>query len=153
SFRAFDRRDWKEKWQIDKKGYRIQGAYPAVAYGMVYFGGAVDPYQEETVPFGGNLPPGGVYAFDALTGIQKWMFTIKGRPTPIAVADEVIYFGDGEHNLFAVNAKDGQKVWKFTASDHIMRLGIMDGRAFLSDRGGILYAVDLNSGKAIWRAA
>src|SRR5262249_16054469 len=156
SFHAFDRRDWKEKWQIGKKGYRFDGAYPAVAYGMIYFGGSERYYERNpSVPFGirVDLPQGGVYGVDALTGTQKWMFTIKGDPTPIAVADQVIYFRDGEHNLFAVNAKDGKKIWKFTASDNILRLGIMDGRVFFSDKGGDLYAVDLKNGKSVWKAA
>jgi len=156
-FYAFDRRDWKEKWRISKKGYRFDFAYPAVAHGMIYFGGVERYYYERrpSVPVGASLnhPQGGVYAVDALTGTQKWMITIEGDPTPIAVADEVVYFGDFAHNLFAVNAKDGKKIWKFTASDRIRRVGIMDDRAFFSDRSGNLYAVDLKNGKAIWKAA
>jgi outer membrane protein assembly factor BamB len=81
------------------------------------------------------------------------MFTINGRPRLIAVADGVIYFGDGDHHLVAVNAKDGKQIWKFTASDNIGTPAIVDGRAFFSDHGGNLYAVDLNNGKAIWKAA
>src|SRR5215475_5447033 len=84
SFRAFDRRDWKEKWQIGETGHRVYSGYPTVAYGMVYLGGAAYSYQKEKVPSGGDLPPGSVTAFDALTGKQVWMFTIKGIPTPIA---------------------------------------------------------------------
>jgi|GEM_PF-2878087 len=154
-FYSFDRRDWKEKWKIGNKGYHFDGAYPAVAYGMLYFGGDEGYYERHSMTPAGimvELPQGVVYAVDALNGAQKWMFKIKGGPTPMAVADEVIYFGDGEHNLFAVNAKDGKKIWKFTASDRIRRVGIMDDRAFFSDRSGNLYAVDLKNGKAIWKA-
>lgn len=147
SFYAFDRRDWKAKWQIDKKGHRFDGATQAVAYGLIYFGGAEDANQPNI------RPRGGVYAVDALTGTQKWMFAIKGTPTPIAVADEVIYFGDDDRHLFAVNAKDGQEIWKFTASGNIRTPAIMDERAFFSDQSGNLYAVDLKNGQAIWKAA
>lgn len=147
SFSAFDRRDWSARWQIGKKGYRFDGASPAVAEGTIFFGGAEDINQPNM------RPRGSVHAVDALTGTQKWMFTVKGRPTPIAVADEVLYFGDDDRHLFAVNAKNGQEIWRFTASGNIRTPAIMDGRAFFSDDGGNLYAVDLKHGQIIWKAA
>ena len=146
-FYAFDRRDWKAKWEIDKKGYGRYGIAPAVADGVIYFGGARTAYS---LP---NYTKGSVHAVDALTGIEKWMFTINGHPTLIAVADGITYFGDDEHHLFAVSAKDGKQIWKFTASDNVGTPAIMDGRAFFSDQVGNLYAVDLNNGKAVWKAA
>jgi outer membrane protein assembly factor BamB len=147
SFSAFDRRDWKAKWQIGRKGYVIVGGSPAVAYGMIYFSSAKDIYQP-------NMRlKGSLHAVDAMTGAEKWTLTIKGSPTPVAVADEVIYFGDDDRHLFAVNAKNGQEIWKFMASGNIGTPSIMDGGAFFSDQGGNLYAVDLKNGQAIWKAA
>src|SRR5215475_134137 len=154
SFYAFDRRDWKMKWEIDKKGYNTYGSAPAVADGVIYFGDAKALYEPSGPYFDNSRKiKGNVHAFDALTGAQKWMFTISGYPTPIAVADEVIYFGDDDHHLFAVNAKDGKQVWKFKASEEIGTPAIMGGRAFFSDREGNLYAVDLKNGQAVWKAA
>jgi len=147
SFSAFDCHDWKAKWQIGKKGYRFDGASPAVADGTIYFGGAEDINQPSMTL------KGSVHAVDALTGTEKWTLTIKGIPTSTAVADGVIYFGDDDRHLFAVNAKDGQEIWKFTASGNIRTPTIMDGRAFFSDQGGNLYAVDLKNGQEIWKAA
>jgi outer membrane protein assembly factor BamB len=146
-FYAFDRREWKEKWQIGKGGYRFDNNSLAAAYGMIYFGGEVGFNRQKI------RENGAIYAVDANTGKQKWKFSIEGRPTAIAVADEVIYFGDDEHHLFAVKAKDGQEIWKFTASDEISTPAIMDGRVFFSDKVGNLYAVDLKNGKSIWKAA
>jgi outer membrane protein assembly factor BamB len=147
SFSAFGRHDWKAKWQIGRKGYDFAGSSPAVADGTVYFGGAEDTDQP-------NMRlKGSVHAVDALTGTEKWTLTNKGISTSVAVADEVIYFGDGDRHLFAVNAKNGQDIWMFTASGNIRTPAIMDGRAFFGDRGGDLYAVDLKNGHAIWKAA
>jgi outer membrane protein assembly factor BamB len=146
-FYAFDRRDWKEKWQISKSGHSFSSGYSAVAYGMIYFGGQVYSDRQKI------RENGNVYAVDANTGKQKWRFSIEGSPTPIAVADEVIYFGDDARHLFAVNAKDGKEIWKFKASEDIGTPAIMDGRAFFSDREGNLYAVDLKNGQAIWKTA
>jgi eukaryotic-like serine/threonine-protein kinase len=148
SFYAFDRRDWKAKWQIDKKGYYAYGTAPAVADGMIYFGAAQTAYDGPN-----RMTKGSVNAVDALTGAQKWMFTIDGSPRPIAVADGVIYFGADDRHLFAVNAKDGKEIWRFKASDNVRIPVIMEGRVFFSDDVGNLYAVDLKNGKAIWKAA
>src|SRR5262245_22070544 len=147
SFSAFDRHDWKARWQIGRKGYDFAGASPAVADGTVYFGGAIDTNQP-------NMSlKSSVHAVDALTGTEKWTLTNKGISTSVAIADEVIYFGDGDRHLVAVNAKNGQDIWMFTASRNIRTPAIMDGRAFFGDRGGDLYAVDLKNGQAIWKAA
>src|SRR5262249_5091764 len=144
---ALDRHDWKERWQIEKSGYRFDYGYSAVSNGMIYFGGDVD-FNHQNIRINGS-----VFAVDAMTGKQKWRIEIEGSPTAIAIADEIIYFGDDAHHLFAVNAKNGKEVWKFTASDNIRTPAIMDGAAFFSDRGGNLYAVDLKNGKGIWKAA
>jgi eukaryotic-like serine/threonine-protein kinase len=152
-FYAFDRLDGNEKWKIEKNGYYAYGIGPAVADGMVYFGGAKTIFEPIAGPFDNNKTRGDVYAVDALTGGQKWKFTFDGSPTLIAVADGVIYFGDDERHLLALNAKDGREIWRFKASDNIRTPAIMEGRAFFSDDGGNLYAVDLKNGKAIWKAA
>jgi len=152
-FYAFDRQDWKAKWEISKKGYYAYGSAPAVADGMIYFGSAKFIIEPIVGPFDNTKRRGGVSAVDALTGKQKWMFTVNGSPTPIAVAEGVIYFGDDDHHLFAVNAKDGREIWQFKASDNVRTPAIMEGRVFFSDDGGNLYAVDLKNGKAIWKAA
>jgi outer membrane protein assembly factor BamB len=95
-----------------------------VADGIIYFGSAEDTNQPNVTP------KGSVHAIDALTGTQKWTFTVRGIPTLIAVADEVIYFGDDDRYLFAVSAKEGHEIWKFKASGNIKTPVIMDGRAF-----------------------
>lgn len=147
SFSAFDRRDWKAKWQIGRKYYNFVGASPAVAYGMIYFRGAKDIYQPNM------RPKGSLHAVDALTGTEKWTLINRGISTSVAVADAVIYFGDDDRHLCAVNAEDGREIWKFKASGNIRTPAIMDGRAFFSDQGGNLYAVGLKNGQAIWKAA
>jgi outer membrane protein assembly factor BamB len=154
SFYAFDRRDWKAKWEIGKKGYNDYGAGMAVADRAIYFGSAKILYEAAGPVFSNNRKiKGSVHSIDALTGTERWAITINGYPTPIAVADGAIYFGDDERHLFAVNAKDGKQIWKFTASGNVGTPAIMDGRAFFSDRSGNLYAVDLKDGNAIWKAA
>jgi outer membrane protein assembly factor BamB len=148
AFHAFDRHDWKTKWQIEGgKGYRHYAISPVVADGIIYFGAAEESIQPNVTP------KGSVHAIDALTGTQKWTFKIRGIPTLIAVADEAIYFGDDDRYLFAVSAKEGHELWRFKASADIKTPVIMNGRAFFSDDGGNLYAVDLKNGQAVWKAA
>jgi eukaryotic-like serine/threonine-protein kinase len=140
AFTAFDRSNWQARWSIGRKNYRFSNAAPAVVDGVVYFGGA------EAIGSNANM-----HAVDALTGTSKWMFPVKGHPTPAAVAKDAVYFGDGDRNFFAVNTKTGQEIWSFKALEYVRTLTIMDGRVFFADIRGNLYALDLDTGKELWR--
>lgn len=142
SFRAFDRHTGEPEWQIGRENYPLNYTAPAVVDGVIYFGGSEDFNKS-----------GGVHAVDALTGVSKWMFKLKGHPTPMAVEDDALYFGDGDRNLIALSAKTGQEIWRFRAADYIRTPVIMNGRVFFSDRSNNLYAIDLKSGKELWRVA
>jgi outer membrane protein assembly factor BamB len=56
-----------------------------------------------------------VYAVDASTGQQDWIFTEPKSTTtsPVAVNGS-LYFGTSDGNLFSLNASSGEKQWSFT---------------------------------------
>ena len=71
--------------------------FPAVAGGVVYFGGQ-DSYQ---------------YAVDAQTGVERWRFEMGAAAILPAVADGVVYFGSSDCNLYTLDAQSGAERWRF----------------------------------------
>ncbi len=78
---------------------------PTVADGRVYVGRriAVGPNQ---------LPPDEqyVHAYDAATGERRWHATVSGRPSPPAVAGDVVLVHD-DATLYALDAESGAERW------------------------------------------
>jgi outer membrane protein assembly factor BamB len=99
-----------------------------------------------------------LYAF-APTGAapskRLWHFPGNGAPlTSPVVADGLVVFGSGDHNVYALDAKTGAVKWTdttgyvFTADP-----AIGDGIVVIGDRGGNIDGFDLKSGKSLWSFA
>ena len=88
---------------------------PAVAKGVVYFGGI-----DEDFGTGAHGEVGvkdvHLYAVDAQTGQEKWRFATGGAVfSSPAVADDVVYFGSADAGFYAVDAASGSEIWRFDA--------------------------------------
>src|SRR5215211_4787920 len=117
---AINRATGAEKWKFETGG--AVNSSPAFLNGVVFFG-SVD---------------GRFYAIDAETGKEKWKFATKGESRFIApgihgaipktelmadpfdvflsspvVANGVVYFGSGDHNVYALDASTGKEKWRF----------------------------------------
>lgn len=156
---ALDSESGKEKWKF-KTDSRVVSS-PAVAAKLVYFGS----YD------------GAFYGVDATTGQQKWKFKTGGEhrfaaphlhgtqpatetmPDPFdtylsspVVADGIVYFGSGDHNVYALNAMDGTLKWKFATGDVVHASpALADGVLYVGSWDSYFYAIDASSGKEIWR--
>ena len=156
---ALDLETGKEKWKF-KTGSRVVSS-PAVVGGAVYFGS----YD------------GAFYAVDAATGQQKWKFQTRGEhrfaaphlhgsqpptetmPDPFdtylsspVVADGVVYFGSGDHNIYALNAADGSLKWKFATGDVVHASpALADGVLYVGSWDSYFYAIDAATGKETWK--
>jgi outer membrane protein assembly factor BamB len=134
---------------------------PAVSGGTVF-----------VVSYDGHL-----YAFDAHNGSIRWKFSSDGErrfeakgihglqpknqtiadpydvflSSPI-VAQDAVYFGSGDGNLYAVDARTGELRWKFKTGDVVHSSpAYADGVVFFGSWDSYFYAVDATSGREKWR--
>jgi len=147
------------QWRF-KTGSRVVSS-PAVSGGIVYFGS-----------YDGNF-----YAVDASDGKLKWKYKTGGErrfegthlhgslPAPETMPDpfdvylsspivwhDVVYFGSGDTNVYALNAKTGARVWQFKTGDVVHASpAIADGTVFIGSWDSYMYALDAASGKEKWR--
>jgi len=147
------------EWQF-QTGARIPSS-AAVANGRVHF-----------TSYDGNL-----YALDAATGKELWRFETGGErrfaaphlngwspaaevmPDPFdvylsspAVANGTVYFGSGDHNIYAVDAATGALKWKFETGDVVHSSpAIVGDTLYIGSWDRYLYALDAQTGAVRWK--
>jgi outer membrane protein assembly factor BamB len=99
-----------------------------------------------------------LYAFapnGAAPSKRLWQFPGNGAPlTSPVVADGLVVFGSGDHNVYALDAKTGDVKWTgttgygFTADP-----AIAGGIVVIGDQGGNIDGFDLQTGKSLWSNA
>jgi len=134
---------------------------PAVAAGTVY----------------ANSRDGSFYALDTADGKLKWQFKTAGEkrftapgihgatprtetmPDPFdvflsspVIAQGIVYFGSGDHHVYALDAKTGELKWKFATGDVVHASpAIAGGVLYIGSWDRNLYALDASTGKERWR--
>jgi outer membrane protein assembly factor BamB len=158
---ALDAASGKELWKF-QTGANVNST-PAVAGDAVYF-----------LSLDGNA-----YAVDARTGKQLWKFATGGESrlnlagiygllparevvpdvwdfylsSPVVV-DGTVYFGSGDHNVYALDARTGTLRWKFQAGDVVHSSpAIVDGVLYIGCWDGAMYALNAKTGQLIWKFA
>jgi len=156
---ALDQQTGTKKWAFRTEA-RVASS-PAVDHGLVYFGS-----------YDGNF-----YAVDAATGKLRWKFSNAGErryaathlhgslpqgetmPDPFdvylsspAVSNNVVYFGSGDGNVYALDATTGTMKWKFKTGDVVHASpAIADGKLYIGSWDSYFYALDAATGKELWR--
>jgi outer membrane protein assembly factor BamB len=146
-FVALDAGTGQEVWIIDL-GTWVEISWSEVVDGMIYLGTA----------------HGELIAVEAKTGVEQWRFVVPPPPdaTPesgnrnpwirngAAVADGLVYFGNGEGHFYALDAATGEVRWEFdTGRTGYPNVVVMDGVAYMVTHGNV-YALDAVSGSIIW---
>lgn len=94
---------------------------------------------------------GSLYAFDALTGSERWEFEagVPVESSPV-VHRGTVYFGSRE-GLYAINAVDGTEQWLFE-TDRTVRSSpaAAAGTIYFGSDGDRLYAVTAEDGSERW---
>jgi outer membrane protein assembly factor BamB len=120
---------------------------------------------------------GKFYALDIRTGVLRWKFATGGErrfeakglhgmqpknqiiadpfdvflSSPV-VAEDIVYFGSGDGNLYALDARSGDLKWKFPTGDVVHASpAYANGVVFIGSWDSYLYAVDARTGKEKWR--
>jgi outer membrane protein assembly factor BamB len=159
SLYAINRADGTQRWKFDTRG--PVASSPALHNGLVYVS-SVD---------------GNIYAIDATTGTAKWTFATKGErrftapgihgaiprtermPDPFdvflsspVIANNVVYIGSGDQNVYALDAATGAVKWTFTTGDVVHATpAVANGVVYVGSWDRNVYALDAASGKERWR--
>ncbi len=127
---ALDRNTGQEKWRRD---YEISWVIssPAILNETLFTGTSDGRYA---------------HALDLNTGEEKWRFkateTVWSSP---AIADSLMYVGDGGGNFFAVDIRTGAEKWRFKTKDRIFSSPVVaEGVVYFGSDDGYLYALTGN---------
>ena len=124
-----------QKW-IFSTGYSVWSS-PTVQNDVLYIGS-----QDHNV-----------YAIDANTGVQKWVFPTNDAvawSSPVLV-NGILYIGSQDHNVYAIDAKTGQKKWAFPTGDMLLRSpAVANGVLYIGSVDHNVYALDAKTGLLKW---
>ena len=109
---------------------------------------------------------GNVYAFDRLTGNERWRFETQARvrSTP-AVADGTVYVGSMDGSLYSIDLATGTQEWRFDTEGRSLSSvdfgfdrkslqsspTVSGNSVYIGSREGFMYAVDRTAGTLRWR--
>lgn len=158
---AIDAGNGRERWKY-QSGANVNST-PTVVNGRVYF-----------LSLDGNA-----YSLDARTGKLIWKFSTGGEsrlnvaglyglaPSREVVPDpwdffisspvldgSIVYFGSGDHNVYALDALTGSLLWKYQTGDVVHSSpAIADGILYIGCWDGVLYALNAKTGQPVWKFA
>ncbi len=95
---------------------------------------------------------GTVYALDAQTGTQRWVFEAGSQvwSKPVTAGDS-LYFGSFDKKLYALDAVSGKEKWHFEADGPIVVSPLLyNGNLYFGTYDHHLYAVDAATGSKKW---
>lgn len=183
SLYAVDAATGAVQWAYDTGG-AIYRSVPVVADGVVYVGSsdlhlhAVDaargnerwtylvggtqtlsPVVVDEVAFiTADMPGVGLHAVDVASGTRKWVYPDTDRKfaASAAVADGVLYLGDGGGHFHAIDIASGTNTWESDLGPraYFSTATVAEGVAYAgSDENGILYAINTATGVEKWAVA
>lgn len=144
--------------------YRTRGAVsasPAVADGIVYVGsrdGFLHAVRASSGEIVWKFATAGERRFTA-PGIHGIEPRTETMPDPYdvflsspAIALGRVYFGSGDHHVYALDAKTGQLAWKHKTGNVVHASpAVSDGMVFIGSWDRFFYALDAASGEVKWR--
>jgi eukaryotic-like serine/threonine-protein kinase len=113
---------------------------PAVANGVVYVGSEDDK----------------LYAFDVVTGEQKWVSVPTGNviDSSPAVVNGVVYVGSYDHKLYAFDTATGGRKWVASTGNIVdSSPAVVNGVVYVGSLDRHLYAFDAATGRRKWVSA
>ena len=180
--RALDTATGEIVWRFPLRGEEDRRAVygtPAIANGVVYFGGydgilyaltLNDGFEVWDTSVGDSSPivggpvvadglvlvgssDGSLYAFDSESGSLEWSFeTANDVWSSPAVSGGVAFFGSLDHNVYAVGLEDGTERWRFGAEGAVTATPVVaGGRVYVGSFSSSFFALDAGTGSEVWR--
>jgi outer membrane protein assembly factor BamB/tRNA A-37 threonylcarbamoyl transferase component Bud32 len=114
------------------------------------------PIRSTPLVYGENVYVGvenGEFFCIDFRGKIKWRVRAKRAITSSpALANDVIFYGSVDGNLYAIDAKTGWSIWRFRMDrGTISSPQVADNMVFIGSADGNIYSVDTRSSKEIWR--
>jgi len=112
-------------------------------------------FAQDAANFRSNPQHTGVYNAAGVPHFSKvkWKFHTNGQVlSSPAVADNTIYIGSSDHNLYALDADSGTLKWRFATKGRVTSSpAIASGLVYFGSFDGTFYAVDATDGKLKWK--
>ena len=129
----------------------------AAALSALTLGAVAAARGAEPAQFRADALHSGIYhaaGVPVLHGV-KWKFSTGGAivSTP-AVSDGTVYFGSGDHRLYALDERSGKPRWTFATHGRIASSpAVAQGRVYFGSFDSNFYALDAASGALLWKFA
>jgi outer membrane protein assembly factor BamB len=142
SFWAFSARDGAILWRHHVGGAVAGRPLFVDETGLVYFG----------------CDDGGLYAIDAATGKERWVYRTHGPIASLPVySDGALFFTSGENRVYALDARTGAWRWQYDreSPDSFTIRGypsplVWNGRIYAGFSDGYLACLQASTGEVIW---
>lgn len=117
-------------------GRRIHRFAPILTDSMVIVGNSID----------------GLVAYNRLTAHVKWRYEIKdGVEGGAQLSEEVLYFGSGDGQFYALQADTGKVLWTYPLkAEGIARPLVRNGVVYVLGGNNVAHALNAKTGKLIW---
>ncbi len=156
---AVDASDGTEVWSMEIEGAARILSSPTVVNGTVYFG-SIEEFDEDSSDDTRSEGDPALYAVDAETGDEEWVFTDTEGPvfSSPTVVDGRVYFGEAKDaggfggGVYSIDAETGEEEWSLSEpiGDVTSRLTVVDGKVFFNDAD--VHALETEGGRQVWSA-
>jgi len=125
-----------------------------LSMGCVLIVSFLAPAAEGQWMFRGDPAHSGVYTGKAPREFHhlKWKFPTGDRivSSPV-LANNIVYFGGDDGNIYAVNANTGAQIWKYPTGGPVPATpAVSDGTLYAGSYDGKFYALDAKTGLTKW---
>ena len=82
----------------------------------------------------------------------KWKFEASGAVVSSpSIAEDMVYFGSQDQNVYCVDAENGAFIWKFNTTSRIASSpAVVDGKVYIGPDDGTIYCLDAYNGSLLW---
>lgn len=114
---------------------------------------AMGPHKAEAFMFRGDLHRSGVYDSKAPeNNTLLWSFDAKApMDSSVVVADDMVYFGCEDNNVYCLYASNGSEKWNFTTGNIVSCTpAVVDDVVYVGSTDRKFYAIDADSKQELW---